>query len=70
MSKVTDTLINLKNSNNLSPNNLRNSADLVLHGCTDSLVLLSHINNSLGHTHKDNILFGQSVPCLRVECAL
>ena len=70
MSKVTDTLINLKNSNNLSPNNLRNSADLVLHDCTDTLVLLSHINNSLDQTRKDNILFGEPVPCLREECAL
>ena len=43
MSKVTDTLINLKNSKNLSLNNLRKSIGPMVHYCMDSLALLSHV---------------------------
>ena len=57
ISKVTDTLINLKNSKNLSLNNLRNSIGLMVHDCTDSLALLSHVNSSLEQTLRDNIAY-------------
>ena len=55
--KVTDTLINLKNSKNLSLNNLRNSIGPMVHDCTDSLAFLSHVNRSLEQTHRDNIAY-------------
>ena len=54
ISKVTDTLINLKNSKNLSLNNLRNSIGPMVHDCMDSLALLSHVNSSLEQTRRDN----------------
>ena len=48
ISKVTDTLlVNLKNNKNLSLKNLRNSIGPMVHDCTDSLALLSHVNSSL-----------------------
>ena len=57
ISKVTDTLVNLKNSKDLSPNILRNSIGPVVHVCTDSLALLIHVNSSLEQTRKDNIVY-------------
>ena len=57
ISKVTETLINLKNSKNLSLNNLRNSIGPMVHDCTDSLALLSHVNGRLEQTRRDNIAY-------------
>ena len=57
ISKVTDTLINLKNSKNRSPKNLRNSIGPMVHDCTDSLALLSHVNGCLEQIHRDNIAY-------------
>ena len=57
ISKVTDTLIKLKNNKNLSLNNLRNSIGPMVHDCTDSLALLSHVSSSLEQTHRDNIAY-------------
>ena len=57
ISKVTNTLINLKNSKNPSLNNLRNSIGPMLHDCTDSLALLSHPNGCLEQIHRDNIAY-------------
>ena len=57
ISEVTDTLINLKNNKNLSLNNLRNSIGPMLHDCTDSLALLSHMNSSLEQTRRYNIAY-------------
>ena len=47
ISKVNDILINLKNSRNLSLNNLRNSIGPVVNDCMDFLALLSHVNSKL-----------------------
>ena len=52
ISKITDTVINLKNSKNLSTNNLRNSVGPVINDCTDSLALLIHVNNSLEQSRR------------------
>ena len=57
ISEVTDTLINLKNNKNLSLNKLRNSIGPMLHDCTDSLALLSHMNSSLEQTRRYNIAY-------------
>ena len=58
ISKVTDTLINLKNRKNLSPNNLRNSIGPMVHHRTDSLALLSHVGSSLlEQTRTNNIAY-------------
>ena len=57
ISKATDTLISLKNSKNLSLNNLRNSIGPMVHDCTDSLALLSHVNSSLEQTRRYNIAY-------------
>ena len=57
ISKVTETLINLKNSKNLSLNNLRNSIGPMVHDCTDSLALLSHVNSRLEQTRRDDIAY-------------
>ena len=57
ISKVTDTLINLKSNKNLSLNNLRNSIGLMVHDCTYSLALLSHMNSSLEQTCRYNIAY-------------
>ena len=57
ISKVTDTLINLKSSKKLSINNLRNSIGPMVHDCTDSLALLNHVNSSLEQTPRDNIAY-------------
>ena len=57
ISKVTDTLINLKNSKNLSGNNLRNSLGPMVHDCTDSLALLIHVKSSLEQTHRGKLAY-------------
>ena len=57
ISEVTDTLINLKKSKNLSLNNLRNSIGPMVHDITDSLALLSHLNSSLEQTGTENIAY-------------
>ena len=56
-SNVTDTLINLKNSKILIPNNLRNSIGPAVHDCTGYLALRSHVNSSLENTSRDNITY-------------
>ena len=57
ISKVTDTVINLKSSKTLSLNNLRKSIGSMVHDCTDSLALLSHVNSSLEQTRRDNTAY-------------
>ena len=57
ISKVTDTLIKLKNNKNLSLNDLRNSIGPMVHDCTDSLALLSHVSSSLEQTHRNNTAY-------------
>lgn len=52
ISKITDTVINLKNSKNLSTNNLRNSVGPMVYDCTDSLALLIHMNSSLEQSRR------------------
>ena len=54
---VTDTLINLKKSKILIPNNLRNSIGPAVHDCTDNLALRSHVNSSLENTSRDNVTY-------------
>ena len=41
----------------------------MVHECMDSLALIGHANSSLEQTCRDSLLFGQSVPCLKEECA-
>ena len=57
ISKVTDTIINLINSKNLSLNNLRNSIGRMVHDYTDSLALFTHVNRSVEQTRRDNITY-------------
>ena len=57
ISKRTDTSINLKNSKNFNLDNLRNSIGPMVHDCTDSLALLSHVNSSLEQTRINNIVW-------------
>ena len=61
--EVTDTSINLKNSKNQSPNNLKNSIGPMVHDCMDSLALSIHVNSNLGQTRRDNIAY-----CLDNQC--
>ena len=49
--------MNLKNSKNLSLNNLRSSIGPKVYYCTDSLALISHVNSSLEQTRRDNIAY-------------
>ena len=57
ISKVTDILIKLKNNKNLSLNDSRNSIGPMVHDCTDSLALLSHVSSSLEQTHRNNTAY-------------
>ena len=57
ISKVTDPLINLKSSKNLSLNTLRKSIGPMVHDCTDALALLSHVYSSLEQARRDNIAY-------------
>ena len=67
----------MKNSQNLSPNDLRNSCQVqwwYIHGFytnSSSFAALSLVNSSLEQTHidKHRLLFLQSVPYLEI-CAL
>ena len=51
ISKVTDTLINLKNNKNLVLNSLRNSTGPMINDSTDSVALISLVDSSLEQTH-------------------
>ena len=51
ISKVTDTLINLKNNKNLALNSLRNSTGPMINDSTDSVALISLVDSSLEQTH-------------------
>ena len=70
-------IINMKNSQNLSPNDLRNSCQVqwwYIHGFytnSSSFAAPSLVNSSLEQTHidKHRLLFLQSVPYLEI-CAL
>ena len=57
ISKVTDILKISKNNKNPTLNSLRNSIGPMVHDCMDSLALLSHVNNSLEQTRRDNIAY-------------
>ena len=57
ISKVTNSLIDLKNNKDVSPNNFRSSLSSIVHECTDSLALLSHVNSTIEQNRRDNIAY-------------
>ena len=52
ISKVTTRLLEVKNSKTLNTTTLNQNISIIVHDCTDSLVLLSPVNTGLVYTAK------------------
>ena len=57
ISKVTNALLELKNSKNLNTTTLSKNLSTVVHDCTDSLALLSQGNTDLEENRRDHIAY-------------
>ena len=57
ISKVTNTLLELKNSKNLNTTTLNKNLSTMVHDCTDSLALLSQVNSDLEQNRRDHIAY-------------
>ena len=57
ISKVTNALLELKNSKNLNTTTLNKNLSTMVHDCTDSLVLLSQVNTDLDQNRRDHIVY-------------
>ena len=57
ISKVTNKLLKLKTSKNLNTTTLRKNISPIVHYCTDSLALLSHLNTDLEQNQHNNIAY-------------
>ena len=57
ISKVTNALLDLKNSKNLNITTLNKKLSTMVHDCTDSLALLSQVNTDLEQNRRDHIAY-------------
>ena len=57
ISKVTNTLLELKNSKNLNTTTLNKNLSTMVDDCTDSLALLSQVNTELEQNRHDHIAY-------------
>ena len=57
ISKVTNPLLELKNSKNLNTTTLNKNLSIMVHDCTDSLALLSQVNTDLEQDRRDHIAY-------------
>ena len=57
ISRVTNALLDLKNSKSLNATTLNNNLSTMVHDCTDSLALLSHVNVDLEQNSRDHIAY-------------
>ena len=57
ISKVTNALLDLKNSKNLNIATLNKKLSTMVHDCTDSLALLSQVNTDLEQNKHDHIAY-------------
>ena len=57
ISKVTNTLLELKNSKNLNTTTLNKNLSTMVHDCTDSLALLSQVNSDFEQNRCDHIAY-------------
>ena len=57
ISKVTNALIELKNSKNLNTTTPIKNINTMVHDCTDSSVLLSHVDTDLEQNRRDHIAY-------------
>ena len=57
ISKVTNALLELKNSKNLNTTTLNKNISTMVHDCTDSLALLSHVNTDFEQNRHDHIAY-------------
>ena len=73
ISKVTNTLLEVKNSNNWKTTTLSQNISTIVHYCTDSLALLSPVNTDVVNTAKLAwsycILPRQSITRIDKKCA-
>ena len=56
-SKITNGLLELKNSKHLYTTILSNNISTIVHDCTDSLTLISHVNTDLEQNRRDHIAY-------------
>ena len=57
ISKVTNALLELKNSKNLNTTTLSKNLSTMVHDCTDSLALLSQVNSDFEQNRCDHIAY-------------
>ena len=57
ISKVTNTLVELKNGKNLNTTTLSKNLSTMVHDCTDSLALLSQVNTDIEQNRCDHIAY-------------
>ena len=57
ISKVTNALLELKNSKNLNTTTRKKNLSTMVHDCTDSLALLSQVNIDLEQNRRDHIAY-------------
>ena len=57
ISKVTNALLDLKNSNNLNTTTLYKKLSTMVHDCSNSLALLSQVNTDLEQNRRDQIAY-------------
>ena len=57
ISKVTNTLLELKKSKNLNTTNLSKNISTMVHDCIDSPALISHVNTELAQNQYDHIAY-------------
>ena len=57
ISKVANALLELKTSKNLNTTTLSKNLSTIVHDCTDSLALLSHVNTDLERNRHDHIAY-------------
>ena len=57
ISKVTNALLELKNSKNLNTTTRKKNLSTMVHDCTDSLALLSQVNADLEQNRCDHIAY-------------
>ena len=48
---VTNKLLGIKNNENLAPVELRENLGNLIHGCTDAIAVMSHVNETIEQNH-------------------
>ena len=57
ISKVTNTILELKNGKNLNTTTLYKKLSTMIHDCSNSLALLSQVNTDLEQNRRDHIAY-------------